>query len=63
VNQFNMEPFWAVDYVLRDDFVVNLSQRYFITPRGHSTPIFETWGLGGLNAGRSETALRLTYQY
>jgi hypothetical protein len=63
VNQFNMEPFWAVDYVLRDDFVVNLSQRYFITPRGHSEPIFETWGLGGLNAGRSETALRLTYQY
>ena len=63
VNQFNMEPFWAVDYVVRDDFVVNLSQRYFITPRGHSEPIFETWGLAGLNAGRSETALRLTYQY
>jgi hypothetical protein len=63
VNQFSMEPFWAVDYVMRDDFVVNLSQRYFITPRGHTTPIFETWGIGGLNAGRSETALRLTYQY
>jgi hypothetical protein len=63
VNQFNMEPFWAVDYVVRDDFVVNLSQRYFVTPRGHHTPIFETWGLAGLNAGRSETALRLTYQY
>jgi hypothetical protein len=63
VNQFNMEPFWAVDYVLRDDFVVNLSQRWFVTPRGHSEPIFETWGLAGLNAGRSETALRLTYQY
>jgi hypothetical protein len=63
VNQFSMEPFWAVDYVVRDDFVVNLSQRYFVTPRGHHTPIFETWGLAGLNAGRSETALRLTYQY
>jgi len=63
VNQFNMEAFWAVDYVLRDDLVVNLAQRYFITPRGHSTPIFESWGLGGLLAGRSETSLRLTYQF
>jgi hypothetical protein len=63
VNQWNMEPFWAVDYVLRDDLVVNLAQRYFFTPRGRSTPIFETWGLAGLNAGRSETSLRLTYQF
>jgi len=63
VNQFSMEPFWMVDYVIRDDFVLNLSQRYLITPRGHSTPIFETWGLGGLNAGRSETNIRLTWQF
>jgi len=63
VNQWNMEAFWSVDYVVRDDFVVNLAQRYFIEPRGHSTPIFETWGLGGLNADRSETSLRLTYQF
>ena len=34
VNQWNMETFWAVDYVVRDDFVVNLAQRYFVTPRG-----------------------------
>jgi hypothetical protein len=63
VNQFNMEPFWAVDYVVRDDLVVNLAQRYFFTPRGHRNPIFETWGVAGLNAGRSETSLRLTYQF
>ena len=63
VNQWGMEPFWMVDYVIRDDFVVNLSQRYIVTPRGHSTPIFETWGLAGLNAGRSETNIRLTYQF
>jgi hypothetical protein len=63
VNQFGMEPFWTVDYVVRDDFVVNLGQRYFVTPRGHSTPIFETWGLAGLNAGRSETSLRFTFQF
>jgi hypothetical protein len=63
VNQWNMEAFWAVDYVVRDDLVVNLAQRYYITPRGTSTPIFETWGLGGLLNGRSETSLRLTYQF
>ena len=63
VNQFNMEAFWAVDYVLRDDLVVNLAQRYFISPCGHSTPIFESWGLGGLLARRSETSVRLTYQF
>jgi hypothetical protein len=48
---------------VRNDMVVNLGQRWFITPRGHSTPIFETWGLGGLNNGRTETSLRLTYQF
>ncbi len=40
-----------------------LSQHYFVTPKGHSEPIFETWGLSGLNAGRSETTVRLTYQF
>jgi len=62
-NHWVMEPFWTVDYVVRDDFVVNLAQRYFVTPTGHSTPIFETFGLGGLNNNRSETELRLTYQF
>jgi hypothetical protein len=63
MNQFSMEAFWDLDYVVRNDMVVNLGQRWFITPRGHSTPIFETWGLGGLNNGRTETSLRLTYQF
>jgi hypothetical protein len=63
VNQWNMEPFWAVDYLIRQDLVVNLSQRYIVTPRGNSTPIFSTWGIGGLNSGRSETNLRITYQF
>jgi hypothetical protein len=62
VNQWNMEPFWNLDYVVRDDFVVNVGQHYFVTPRGDG-PVFETWGLGGLNRGRSETSLRLTYQF
>ena len=63
VNQFSMEPFWMVDYVVRDDLVVNLAQRYFVAPRGLHDPIFQTWGLGSLAQGRSETSLRLTYQF
>src|SRR5262249_8603395 len=62
-NQFNMEPFWTVDWFLSDSVAVNLAQRYFVTPRGYGTPIFETWGLAGLNSGRTETSLRLTYQF
>ena len=50
--------------MVRDDFVVNLGQRYFVTPIGTSkTPIFETWGLAGLNQGRSKDHARLTYQF
>ena len=63
VNQWSMEPFWTVTYVLRDDFVVNVAQRYFVTPKGHSAPIFESWGLAGINKHRSETELVLTYQF
>jgi hypothetical protein len=63
VNQFNMEPFWMLDYVVRDDFVVNVTQRYFVTPRGRHEPIFDSWGFGALSAGRSETSLRFTYQF
>ncbi len=63
VNQWGIEPFWDVDYVLRDDMVVNLGQRYFVTPRGQSQPIFSPWGFGSITGGRSETSIRLTYQF
>jgi hypothetical protein len=63
VNQWSMEPFWTVDYVVRDDFIVNLTQRYFVTPRGQSTPVFSPWGFGSFSRDRSETELRLTYQF
>jgi hypothetical protein len=63
VNQFSTEAFWSVDWFVRNDVVLNLAQRYFVTPRGHSTPIFETWGLAGMNAGRSETSMRVTFQF
>jgi uncharacterized protein DUF1302 len=63
VNQWNMEPFWMVDYYITPEVALNLAQRYFVTPKGHSSPIFETWGLAGLNRDRSETSVRLTYQF
>jgi len=63
VNQWSMAAIWSVDYVVTDWLAVNLAQRWFITPKGHSTPIFETWGLAGMNGGRSETSLRMTVQY
>jgi len=61
-NQFAMLPFWDVDYVFRDDLVLNLGQRYFVNPRGKDQ-LFSAWGLAGLNSGRSETSIRLTYQF
>jgi hypothetical protein len=63
VNQWNMEPFWTVDWFVTTSVAVNIAQRWFVTPRGYSEPIFETWGLAGLNSGRSETSIRLTYQF
>ncbi len=62
-NQFTIGAFWSVDYLVRHDFAVNLAQRYFITPRGHHTPIFDGWGLASQSTGRSETSLRFTYQF
>ena len=63
VNQWSMEPFWTVDWFITPNVGLTISQHYFVTPKGHSEPIFETWGLSGLNAGRSETTVRLTYQF
>jgi len=63
VNQWSMAAIWSLDYVMTEHLTLNLAQRYFITPKGHSTPIFETWGLAGMNGGRSETSLRVTVQY
>jgi hypothetical protein len=62
-NQFTTGAFWSIDYLVRDDFAVNLAQRYFITPKGHHTPIFDGWGLASQSTGRSETSLRFTYQF
>ena len=63
MNHWVMEPFWSLDYVLREDLVFNLTQRYFVTPTGHSDPNFGPWGFGNLMSGRSETGARITYQF
>jgi Protein of unknown function (DUF1302) len=61
VNSFNMLVAWSVDYFLTPDVIVNLAQRYYINTT--EAPVMETWGLGGVNRGRSETQLRLTWQF
>ena len=63
VNHWGMEAFWTVDYVVTEAVVVNLAQRYFITPIGTSQPVFDPWGFQSQSAGRSETSLRVTYQF
>ncbi len=65
INDYVMEPFWSFDYVVRDDFVININQRYFFTPRGAGghRPIFDPWGQASMQRGRSETGIRLTYQF
>jgi hypothetical protein len=62
VNQWNSLLFWSLDYYIRPNVAINVTQRYFITPTGEE-PIFSTWGLAGLNRGRSETGLRITYNF
>ncbi len=63
VNTWNMYVGWSVDYYVTNQFIVRLGQNYFLAAGAGSVPAFETWSLGGLNRGRSETLLRLTYQF
>lgn len=62
VNHYESEAFWSLDYFLTNDLILNIAQRYFINPTGIS-PNFEPWFLAGGNRGRSETGIRLTYQF
>jgi hypothetical protein len=60
-NTYNMYIGWTVDYFLTNEFIIRLGQNYFVNPG--VPPVFESWSLGGFNRGRSETMLRLTYQF
>jgi hypothetical protein len=63
VNSFAVNAFWNLDWVARPGFVVSLTQRYFTSAQGdvRKGP-FNPW-LFGTMRGRSETALRLSYQF
>jgi hypothetical protein len=61
VNSYSQEVVWGVDYFVTPNFGVNLAQRFIINPTKEIN--FEPWGLGGLNRGRSETGVRITYQF
>lgn len=63
VNSNSLYPFWNVDWVVTPNFIVNLTQRYFVVNQPDvQKGVFDPWLLG-TNRGRSETALRLTYQF
>jgi hypothetical protein len=61
VNSYNMYIGWTLDYFLTNNFIVRVGQNYFVVPG--IPPVFESWSLGGLNRGRSESIVRLTYQF
>ena len=61
VNKFNQEVIWRLDYFITNDVILNLSQRYVINTT--ACPVFESWRVAGINRGRSETGIRLTYQF
>jgi hypothetical protein len=63
VNSNSTYPFWNLDYLVTPNFIVNLTQRYFIPGQPDvQKGVFDPWLLG-TQRGRSETALRLTYQF
>ena len=61
VNSYSQEVIWGVDWWVTPNFGVNVAQRFIINPTREIN--FEPWGLGGLNRGRSESSLRITYQF
>ena len=61
VNSFNMMVAWSMDYYVTNDIIANIGQRYYINTT--EAPVYETWGLGGVNRGRNETQVRLTWQF
>lgn len=61
VNAWNMQFLVMADYFLANNVILSLSQRVFVNTT--SQPVFETWGVAGLNRGRTETGLRLTVQF
>jgi hypothetical protein len=61
-NKFVGEAIWSVDYFVTPNVAFNVAQRLFMNPTGDKD-VFDPWGFGTLSRGRSETSLRLTYQF
>jgi hypothetical protein len=61
VNSYNMYIGWTLDYFLTNELILRLGQNFFVMPG--TPPAFESWSLGGFNRGRSESLVRLTYQF
>jgi len=62
-NDWVMEAIPRFEYVVRDDLTLTLTQRYFITPKGHNSPRHDPWGFNSLSRGRSETQINIAYQF
>lgn len=70
VNRYSSEFFWTVDYYVTPNIGLNIAQRIFIDPKAENfisrdsdNPNFESWGLNSFSRGRSETSIRVTYNY
>ena len=61
VNDFNMEFLGSLDYYVTNNIILNLSSKVFVNTVSH--PVYESWGVAGINRGRSEVGVRLTYQF
>jgi len=58
----NCEFLWNGDYFYTNNFIVTLQQKFF-TQYGSGAPSDDPWGAGGRNHRRSETGVKLTYQF
>ncbi len=61
VNSYNQEVMVLVDYFITNHAILSLSQRFFVNTT--ERPVFESWGVGGLNRGRTETGIKFTLQF
>jgi hypothetical protein len=53
---------WSLDYFLRNDVIISLTQRFF-TDFGADFASNDPWFLGGRMHRRDETGIKITYQY
>jgi hypothetical protein len=61
IKSYNMYVGWTLDYFLTNQLIARVGQNFFLA--AGKQPAFESWSLGGLNRGRSESVFRLTYQF